>query len=109
MTSTSPWDVDNLDDFLHYCCPECDVKNKSKTDFLLHAQYEHPNSMAYLCKYHIKSELEIVDQENGVLEFNESGHETADLYSENELDETYKQEFTIEEGEEDDLDHDDVN
>ena len=97
MDSTSPWDVDNIEDFLHYCCPQCDVKNKSKSDFLLHAQYQHPDSTAYLCKYHVKSEVEIIDKENSGLEFNKCEQETVDLESENELVVVYKQELKIEE------------
>ena len=34
---TNPWDVDQLEDFLYFCCPECDTKRKSKEEFLNHA------------------------------------------------------------------------
>ena len=42
----NPWSVNNLDVYLYYCCPECDVnfnfwKNKSKELFLEHALKEH--------------------------------------------------------------------
>ena len=38
----NPWDVGNLEDFLYYCCPECDVKvvherDQSRDLFLQHA------------------------------------------------------------------------
>ena len=74
MDSTNPWAVDDIDEFLHYCCPQCNVKNKSKSDFLLHAQDQHPESIAYLCKNHVKSEVEIIDEENGTLEFNDHNY-----------------------------------
>ena len=35
---TNPWEVaDNLDQFLYFCCPECDEREKSKELFLQHA------------------------------------------------------------------------
>ena len=40
----NPWDVGNLDEFLYFCCPECDLKDRSKTHFLQHALTEHPKS-----------------------------------------------------------------
>ena len=37
----NPWMVDDLDDFLHYCCPECEEKCKSKETFVNHAKNKH--------------------------------------------------------------------
>ena len=37
----NPWAVGQLEDFLYFCCPECDVRNQSKELFLQHA-IEHP-------------------------------------------------------------------
>ena len=37
----NPWFVSNLDEFLQYCCPECDDKYKSKETFVLHAFEKH--------------------------------------------------------------------
>ena len=48
MEMFNPWKVDNLDQFLNYCCPECDTKQKSKADFIVHAIDAHPNSREYL-------------------------------------------------------------
>ncbi len=39
---TNPWLVDQLDVFLHYCCPECDLKSQSKDIFVNHAFLNHP-------------------------------------------------------------------
>ena len=33
----SPWSVTNLEEFLYFCCPECDVKDQSREDFIQHA------------------------------------------------------------------------
>ena len=33
----NPWAVGNLEEFLYYCCPECNEKNQSKELFLQHA------------------------------------------------------------------------
>ncbi len=38
----NPWAIENLDDFLFYCCPQCDHKVKSKHLFLNHAFVNHP-------------------------------------------------------------------
>ena len=44
MTSTfyNPWAVESLENFLYYCCPECDMKNTSREEFLEHALNQHP-------------------------------------------------------------------
>ena len=44
----SPWDVTSLDDFLFYCCPECDSKHVTKPKFILHAFKQHPEAKDYL-------------------------------------------------------------
>ena len=38
----SPWSVTNLEEFLYFCCPECEVRDQSKEDFVKHASEEHP-------------------------------------------------------------------
>ena len=40
----NPWFVSDLDEFLQYCCPECDEKYPSKEPFVLHAFEMHPNA-----------------------------------------------------------------
>ena len=44
----SPWDVTSLDDFLFYCCPECDSKHVTKPKFISHAFKQHPEAKDYL-------------------------------------------------------------
>ena len=44
----NPWKVEDIDQFLNYCCPECDSKQKTKSEFIVHAIDVHPNSRNYL-------------------------------------------------------------
>ena len=54
--SNNPWEVENVEDFLYFCCPECDVKNHSRDHFLKHAFDQHPKSKEYLEKLEVKKE-----------------------------------------------------
>ena len=45
---SSPWFVHTLEDFLYFCCPECDDREKSRTLFLEHALNQHSESQKYL-------------------------------------------------------------
>ena len=40
----NPWSVRNLEEFQYYCCPECNLKDHSRENFLEHALNQHPNS-----------------------------------------------------------------
>ena len=53
-----PWIIqNNLDDFLFYCCPECDIiKLKSKEKFIIHALNEHPKSKIHFENFLVKIE-----------------------------------------------------
>ena len=63
----NPWSVKNLDEFLYYCCPECDVRNHSKELFLQHAFENHPDSKNCLpILIDVKKEIKTVDEyDNG--------------------------------------------
>ena len=37
----SPWEVDRLEEFLYFCCPQCDAKCQIRDDFLKHALNVH--------------------------------------------------------------------
>ena len=50
-TIKSPWDVDNLQEFMYFCCPECQEKTRSKDNFLQHALCQHPEAQNYLQKF----------------------------------------------------------
>ena len=39
---SNPWNVTSLDDFLFYCCPECDNRTVTKNDLIKHALNNHP-------------------------------------------------------------------
>ena len=52
-----PWNVESLEDFLYYCCPECDEKNQSRNGFLCHALEYHPISNNYLMPLEVKQEV----------------------------------------------------
>ena len=56
----NPWNVENLDDFLQYCCPECEVKHVSKTEFVTHAVDEHPKSHEHWAIFGLKNQRKIV-------------------------------------------------
>ena len=47
----NPWkNVSDLDEFLVYSCPECDVKEKSKDNFYVHAIQSHDNARSVFIK-----------------------------------------------------------
>ena len=51
------WEVESLEDFLYYCCPECDNRHPSREEFLEHALSIHKESNPYLMKFSVKDEL----------------------------------------------------
>ena len=55
--SNDQWCVSSVDEFLLYCCPDCDFKEKNKDDFIKHAISQHPISANYLGQIIIKQEL----------------------------------------------------
>lgn len=46
MTS-NPWDVDSLEAFTFFCCPECDYKSRESMLFEGHALKNHPMSFTF--------------------------------------------------------------
>ena len=67
----NPWYVINLEDFLYYCCPECDNKSKNPKSFLNHAVTSHPNAQIALL---LKPESEEVTKSSA----KEDGKENSD-------------------------------
>ena len=62
-TSENPWDVPNLEEFLYYCCPECDsFKSKDSADFVKHALMFHEQAKHSLVP--VKHAIESVNIEN---------------------------------------------
>ena len=52
----NPWSVNNLDQFLYFCCPECDERNQCRDMFLKHALDHHPKAKQCLEILQIKEE-----------------------------------------------------
>ena len=53
----NPWNVENLEVFLYYWCPECGDKNQSRELFLQHALEKHQISKEYVVKFRTEKEL----------------------------------------------------
>ena len=61
MEIEDPWNVDTLEEFLYYCCPECkDERIQRKEDFIKHALDEHPKSKISVTK------IILVKKENSI-------------------------------------------
>ena len=44
----NPWiEVEDLSEFLNYCCPECDYKDKNEQSFSYHALQTHKNATIF--------------------------------------------------------------
>ena len=65
----NPWTVNSLDDFLYFCCPECDISREtiyqSKELFIQHAMDHHPMAKDTLQLLGMKDEP--YDDQNGSL------------------------------------------
>ena len=88
----NPWSVPNLDEFLKYCCPECDEKYETKEPFVMHAFEKHPKAkeclelrldsenVSVVCKSHAEQsssmplKLEEVFVEDVVINVNNETH-----------------------------------
>ena len=44
----NPWNVQSLEIFHVYCCPECDSKHLTKSDFIGHAMFQHPRARQFI-------------------------------------------------------------
>ena len=80
----NPWSsVRKWEEFLYFCCPECNEKNQSKDVFIKHALNIHP--MAKLCLQSIKPEVELketyeIHQE--ISDFKKDSNKENDIYEE---------------------------
>ena len=57
----NPWNVDTLEKFLFFCCPECDLKDHSKENFVKHALNHHP--LAHECLGNLIVESQLFEEE----------------------------------------------
>ena len=66
----NPWDVNYLDEFLYYCCPECNERSQSKDLFVQHALNQHPKAKVCIPRLAIKEEpiQEMIYDENDIYE-----------------------------------------
>ena len=55
ICSDNPWAVE-IENFLHFCCPECDTKDKNRETFIQHALENHPRAIDYLLKQELCTE-----------------------------------------------------
>ena len=60
----NPWTVKSLDDFLFYCCPECDHQSITKNAFIKHAVNNHPRSQDVIDSLESKTNLILIKTEN---------------------------------------------
>lgn len=58
LDSTNPWAVESLEEFLYFCCPECNDKSQTKEIFISHAWSNHPKSKETLKTLQIKKDTE---------------------------------------------------
>ena len=72
----NPWAVGHLEEFLYYCCPECNLSNESiyqsKTLFIQHALEHHPKSKDCMPRLMIKEEPIEGDVHNNSYDFVET-------------------------------------
>ena len=47
----NPWTFEKLEEFLFFCCPECNAKEKDKSDFIVHAIESHPRAYRSVSKF----------------------------------------------------------
>ena len=47
IKTENPWCGKDLEQFLFYCCPECDTKNKSRDGFMKHIT-QHPDALEFI-------------------------------------------------------------
>ena len=54
----NPWNVPNLEQFLVYSCPECDIefKHNTRDTFIAHANDKHPKSRPFMFLFNLKQE-----------------------------------------------------
>lgn len=78
MDEENPWQVGQIEDFLYFCCPECEEKCHEKDQFLKHAIEDHPKARSILpnlienCKENeIKIDQEIIKEEPSTTIFND--------------------------------------
>ena len=79
--TNNPWSsVRKWEEFLYFCCPECNEKNQSKDVFKKHALSIHP--MAKLCLQIIQPEVELKETYEIRQDIKDESIEENDIYDE---------------------------
>ena len=87
MGMQSPWAINNLEELLYYCCPECDVRDQSEEQFIQHAFENHPEAKNYLLPFKVKLESDNYYDDN---DYEDSNHVKSEMtYESDEADESY--------------------
>ena len=67
----NPWSGDSLEQFLYYCCPECEDRCQIPDDFVEHALTYHPKAAIFLKQFTLKEEpIVYQDYDNDDTEMN---------------------------------------
>ena len=82
----NPWNVDTLEKFLFFCCPECDLKDHSKVNFLQHALEKHPDAKECVLQF---NEFIIKEEPSDTLDTNDKGDENINNENLYDIDENY--------------------
>ena len=78
-SSNNPWSsISKIEEFLYFCCPECEEKNQSKELFIKHALEKHPNSKECIALINVKEE-KLEEEENNEDEDEVGADEDEDL------------------------------
>jgi uncharacterized C2H2 Zn-finger protein len=84
----NPWTtVKDLSEFLNYCCPECDYKDRFEQSFSYHALQNHKNSTTFFASN--KNKVSINKQNTQKMEFEENQYDFASK-PDTEFDEDWK-------------------
>ena len=75
----NPWDVEYLEEYLVYSCPECRNLSQNEDEFLEHALENHPHSRQSLMRF-------LVKEEKKPLEFNELKEKLNKLFDKSKID-----------------------
>ena len=63
--TSNPWtSISKIEEFLYFCCPECEEKNQSRELFIKHALEKHPNSKECIALINVKEEKLEEDENN---------------------------------------------
>ena len=70
----NPWKVQNISEFVYFCCPECVFRSKEDSSFQAHALQNHVLSRTFFhgtdeSETEIKKENDTKHETNGVHEF----------------------------------------